>query len=68
MTEPVTPAAVTALREARRVVIFTGGATVIQVDPAATPLDAVADGNLRGSAARVLPALVRAAWGTGAPG
>ncbi|MER5457147.1 NAD-dependent deacylase [Micromonospora sp. NPDC002389] len=44
------------------------GATVIQVDPAPTPLDAVADVNLRGSAARVLPALVRAAWGTDAPG
>lgn len=38
------------------------GATVIQVDPGETPLDAVADVNLRGTAAQVLPALVEAAW------
>jgi NAD-dependent deacetylase len=39
------------------------GATVIQVNPEETPLDAVADVNLRGPAARILPELVRAAWG-----
>jgi NAD-dependent deacetylase len=39
------------------------GATVIQVNPEETPLDRVADVNLRGPAARVLPALVEAAWG-----
>lgn len=39
------------------------GATVIQVDPRETPLDAIADVNLRGPAAKVLPELVRAAWG-----
>ncbi|WDZ83616.1 SIR2 family NAD-dependent protein deacylase [Micromonospora cathayae] len=41
------------------------GATVVQVNPEETPLDRVADLNLRGPAARVLPALVDAAWGTG---
>ncbi|PZG11977.1 NAD-dependent deacylase [Micromonospora craterilacus] len=39
------------------------GATVIQINPQPTPLDAVADVNLRGPAAQVLPALVQAAWG-----
>ncbi|GLI01850.1 SIR2 family NAD-dependent protein deacylase [Phytohabitans aurantiacus] len=39
------------------------GATVIQVNPRETPLDAIADVNLRGPAATVLPELVRAAWG-----
>ncbi|MGK5520991.1 SIR2 family NAD-dependent protein deacylase [Micromonospora sp. URMC 107] len=39
------------------------GATVLQVNPQETPLDAVSDVNLRGPAAQVLPALVRAAWG-----
>ncbi|OKI66000.1 SIR2 family NAD-dependent protein deacylase [Micromonospora sp. CB01531] len=39
------------------------GAAVIQVNPEETPLDAVADVNLRGPAARVLPALVEAVWG-----
>ncbi|MBL6276572.1 NAD-dependent deacylase [Micromonospora fiedleri] len=39
------------------------GATVIQVNPEPTPLDQVSDINLRGPAARVLPALVDAAWG-----
>ncbi|MGC4790652.1 SIR2 family NAD-dependent protein deacylase [Micromonospora sp. DT178] len=39
------------------------GATVLQVNPQETPLDAVADVNLRGPAAQVLPALVHAAWG-----
>ncbi|MCX4390488.1 NAD-dependent deacylase [Micromonospora peucetia] len=39
------------------------GATVMQVNPEQTPLDAVADVNLRGPAAQVLPALVQAAWG-----
>ncbi|SCL26252.1 NAD-dependent deacetylase [Micromonospora pallida] len=39
------------------------GATVIQVNPEETPLDRVATVNLRGPAARVLPALVEAAWG-----
>lgn len=39
------------------------GATVIQVNPEPTPLDAVCAVNLRGSAAQVLPALVDAAWG-----
>lgn len=43
------------------------GGTVIQVNPEETPLDAVCAVNLRGSAARVLPALVRAAWGDTAP-
>ncbi|MEV1142311.1 NAD-dependent deacylase [Micromonospora sp. NPDC049799] len=38
------------------------GAAVIQVNPQETPLDAVAAVNLRGPAAEVLPALVRAAW------
>jgi NAD-dependent deacetylase len=36
---------------------------VIQVNPEETALDAVADVNLRGPAARILPELVRAAWG-----
>jgi NAD-dependent deacetylase len=40
------------------------GATVVQVNPEPTALDRVADVNLRGPAAVVLPALVRAAWGT----
>lgn len=39
------------------------GATVVQVNPEPTALDRVADVNLRGPAAVVLPALVRAAWG-----
>lgn len=39
------------------------GATVIQVNPRPTPLDPVADINVRGPAAHVLPDLVRAAWG-----
>ncbi|MGB2571048.1 SIR2 family NAD-dependent protein deacylase [Micromonospora citrea] len=39
------------------------GARVIQVNPERTPLDAVADVNLRGPSAQLLPALVRAAWG-----
>ncbi|WBB80540.1 NAD-dependent deacylase [Micromonospora sp. WMMD882] len=39
------------------------GATVIQVNPEETPVDAVAEVNLRGPAARVLPALVEATWG-----
>ncbi|MER7419720.1 NAD-dependent deacylase [Micromonospora peucetia] len=39
------------------------GATVMQVNPDRTPLDALAEVNLRGPAAQVLPALVRAAWG-----
>jgi NAD-dependent deacetylase len=39
------------------------GATVLQVNPQETPLDAVSDVNLRGPAAQVLPALVHAAWG-----
>ncbi len=43
------------------------GATVIQINPQETPLDAVADVNLRGSAAQVLPALVRATWGDAGP-
>ncbi|PRX13879.1 SIR2 family NAD-dependent protein deacylase [Actinoplanes italicus] len=38
------------------------GATVIQVNPQPTPLDAVAAFNLTGTAATVLPALVSAAW------
>ena len=38
------------------------GATVIQVNPQPTPLDAVATVNLRGTAATVLPELVAAAW------
>ncbi|MCL7456074.1 Sir2 family NAD-dependent protein deacetylase [Micromonospora echinofusca] len=43
------------------------GALVVQVNPEETPLDAVADVNLRGPAAQVLPALVRAAWGAADP-
>ncbi|MFB6398451.1 NAD-dependent deacetylase [Polymorphospora lycopeni] len=39
------------------------GATVVQVNPLPTPLDAICDVNLRGSAARILPTLVEAAWG-----
>ncbi|MEU2613508.1 NAD-dependent deacylase [Micromonospora sp. NPDC007271] len=39
------------------------GAAVIQVNPEETPLDHVAEVNLRGPAARVLPALVEAVWG-----
>ncbi|HEY0696214.1 MAG TPA: NAD-dependent deacylase, partial [Micromonospora sp.] len=39
------------------------GATVIQVNPEPTPLDQVAEVNLRGPAAQVLPALVEAGWG-----
>ncbi|GIJ28545.1 NAD-dependent protein deacylase 1 [Micromonospora qiuiae] len=38
------------------------GATVIQINPLPTPLDAVARVNLHGPAADLLPALVRAAW------
>ncbi|RKN39612.1 SIR2 family NAD-dependent protein deacylase [Micromonospora endolithica] len=42
------------------------GAVVVQVNPRETPLDAVAEVNLRGPAARLLPALVDATWdGTG---
>ncbi|MEV4757104.1 Sir2 family NAD-dependent protein deacetylase [Micromonospora sp. NPDC049559] len=40
------------------------GATVIQVNPEPTPLDGLCAVNLRGSAARVLPALVESAWGS----
>lgn len=43
------------------------GATVIQVNPERTPLDQVAEVNLRGPAARVLPALVEATWGATGP-
>ena len=39
-----------------------GGACVVQVNPGATPLDGVADYNLRGPAAQVLPALAARAW------
>ncbi|MEV0329327.1 NAD-dependent deacylase [Micromonospora echinospora] len=39
------------------------GAAVIQVNPEQTPLDPIAEVNLRGPAATVLPALVDAAWG-----
>jgi NAD-dependent deacetylase len=39
------------------------GATVVQVNPQPTALDRVADVNLRGPAAVVLPELVQAAWG-----
>jgi NAD-dependent deacetylase len=35
------------------------GATVVQVNPNATDLDDIADFNLRGAAAMVLPALIR---------
>lgn len=35
------------------------GAKVIQVNPHATDLDSIADHNLRGTAAMVLPELVR---------
>ncbi len=38
------------------------GATVIQVNPQATPLDPLAAVSVRGPAADVLPALVAAAW------
>jgi NAD-dependent deacetylase len=38
------------------------GATVVQVNPNATDLDAIADFSLRGRAAEVLPALVRRAF------
>jgi len=39
------------------------GATVVEVNPEATPLTAHATHALRGPSAQVLPALVRAAWG-----
>jgi len=39
------------------------GATVVQINPEPTALDAVADVNLRGTAARILPELVARAWG-----
>ncbi|MCU7725152.1 NAD-dependent deacylase [Actinoplanes sp. KI2] len=39
------------------------GATVVQVNPEPTALDAVADVNLRGTAAQILPDLVARAWG-----
>jgi NAD-dependent deacetylase len=39
------------------------GATVVQINPEPTALDAVADVNLRGTAARILPDLVARAWG-----
>ena len=35
------------------------GGAVIQVDPQATPLDAVCAVNLRGTAAEVLPKIIR---------
>lgn len=38
------------------------GASVIQVNPEPTPLDRLCAVNLRGTAARVLPGLVAAAW------
>jgi NAD-dependent deacetylase len=38
------------------------GATVVQINPEPTPLDAVADVNLRGTAAEILPDLVSRAW------
>ncbi|MDI6103469.1 NAD-dependent deacylase [Actinoplanes sp. NEAU-A12] len=47
--------------EIPRVAAMFGG-TVIQVNPQPTPLDATAAINLHGSAATVLPALVKAAW------
>jgi NAD-dependent deacetylase len=40
-----------------------GGATVIQVNPDPTPLDAIATVNLRGTAATLLPELIAAAYG-----
>jgi len=39
------------------------GAAVVQINPEPTVLDAVADVNLRGTAARILPELVARAWG-----
>ncbi|WP_433366516.1 SIR2 family NAD-dependent protein deacylase [Actinoplanes sp. CA-142083] len=39
------------------------GAAVVQINPEPTSLDAVADVNLRGPAARILPDLVARAWG-----
>ncbi|HEX5205631.1 MAG TPA: NAD-dependent deacylase [Actinoplanes sp.] len=39
------------------------GAAVVQINPEPTALDAVADVNLRGPAARILPDLVARAWG-----
>jgi NAD-dependent deacetylase len=38
------------------------GASVIQVNPEPTPLDELATFNLRGTAAKILPALVATAW------
>ncbi|WP_326559961.1 SIR2 family NAD-dependent protein deacylase [Micromonospora sp. NBC_01796] len=38
------------------------GATVMQINPQPTPLDEISAVNLRGSAAQILPTLVRAAW------
>ena len=40
------------------------GATVVQVNPLPTPLDACCRYNLRGPAATVMPAILEAAWGT----
>jgi NAD-dependent deacetylase len=44
------------------------GATVVEINPSATPLSALADHVVRGPAGLALPALVRAAWGEGAMG
>jgi NAD-dependent deacetylase len=38
------------------------GATVVQINPEPTTLDALADVNLRGRAAEILPDLVARAW------
>jgi NAD-dependent deacetylase len=38
------------------------GALVVQINPAVTTLNAVAQINLRGTAARILPALLARAW------
>ena len=40
-----------------------GGASVVEVNPAETPLTPLADHVLRGPSGVALPALVRAAWG-----
>lgn len=52
----VYPAAVLPFEAAER------GATVIQINPVKTDLDAVANFNLRGSAGRIMADLVATAW------
>jgi len=45
-----------------------GGAKTVEVNPEATPISGVVDWSLRGASGRILPALVAALAGPGAPG